>query len=152
MTRWYFLNMRKEKSRRALKGDPQLFWNERRGMRMTRQSGKGDQREEKGVDELLGKVTVIQRAHRVISHKAVRSRLVSRFCRNFRQSIFRHLAIYVDSPLTSISHRLQFLKPVCSSTFCFDWFDFYFSYLFIFFLRSSSLWMQFVCMFFYYYN
>lgn len=43
----------------------------RRGLRMIRQSGKGDQREE-GREEgkLLGKVTVIRRAHRVISHKA----------------------------------------------------------------------------------
>jgi len=50
MTRRYFLNMLKEKSRRALKGDLQLSWNERWELRMTRQSGKGDQREEKGVE------------------------------------------------------------------------------------------------------
>lgn len=87
---------------------------------MIRQSGKGDQREEKGLNELLGEVTVIQRAHRVISHKAARRRLVSRFCRNFRQSIFRHPGIYIDPPFTSVSHRLHFLEPVCSSTFCFN--------------------------------
>lgn len=125
MTRRYFSNMLKEKSRRALKGDLQPSWNERRGSRMTRQSRKGDQREEKGVDELLGKVTVIRRAHRVISHKATRRRLVSRFCRNFRQSIFRHPAIYVDPPLASVSHHLHSLEPVCGSL-CFNWFIFYF--------------------------
>lgn len=96
----------------------------RRGSRMTRQSGKGDQREEgRGGGELLGKVTVIRRAHRVISHKAAEA------CTSPspKLSVKYILPLPVSTsifPSCLSSHRLHPLEPVCSRLQQFSFFVF----------------------------
>lgn len=88
---------------------------------------------EKGINEgkgrerkLLGKVTVIRRAHRVISHKATEACTSPKLSAKY---ILPPPSVYVDAPSRLSSHRLHLLETCLRQT----------TIIFIFFFNPFSL-------------
>lgn len=114
--RRYFSNTLEVKSRRALKGDQQPSRDETRLKNDSTKEKTGGKmksvRKKRRVmgkeGGLLGKVTVIQRAHRAISHKAAAGGLYVAFVGTFRKYLSPP-RVCVDPP--PLAHRITSFAP-----------------------------------------
>lgn len=103
---------------------------------------------EKGINErkgrkgkLLGKVTVIRRAHRVISHKATEACTSPKVSAKY---ILPPPSVYVDAPSRLSSHRLHPLEPRNLSTADYNNFRFFLQSFFSFIFNLLFYYKPFV--------